>query len=119
MKEGCDYCFDHGFSSLILEMDSLALMKIVTREWECPWKIVMLIKRIRNYMKGGQLQITHTLREGNALADFLTNKCFSFAGTQAYKSFAELPQEAKGIAILDKQQVPQLRIKRMKKKATD
>jgi len=44
---------------------------------------------------------------------------FSFAGTKCFDSFATLPRKAKGIIILDKQQVPHMRIKRLKRQASD
>lgn len=40
LKKGCNL-------TLILETDSLSLTKIVKGDWECPWSIVMLIKKIK------------------------------------------------------------------------
>lgn len=78
----------------------------------------MIIRRIRELISGGAIQVQHTYREGNALADFLANFCFSFAGTNTYRSFTELPRKCKSILIMDKQQIPQLRIRNVNEKAS-
>lgn len=118
MTEGCEYCVENQFLPLFLKTDSLALMKMVKGEWESPWNTIMIIKRIRELIRGGAIQVQHTYREENALADFSANFRFSFAGTHTYRSFTELPRKAKGILIMDKQQIPQLRIRNVNEKAS-
>ncbi|KAM3398471.1 hypothetical protein P3S68_001986 [Capsicum galapagoense] len=42
MTEGCEYCVENQFLPLFLKTDSLALMKMVKREWESPWNTIMI-----------------------------------------------------------------------------
>lgn len=43
---------------------------------DCPRNIVMFIRWVRFLMGGGLIQFQRTYREGNTVADFLTNLCF-------------------------------------------
>lgn len=60
---------------LVLEIDSLALKMMVDDVLDCPWNNSMILRKIKEFRNSGNIQINHTLREGNTLADFLTNQC--------------------------------------------
>ncbi|WMV29056.1 hypothetical protein MTR67_022441 [Solanum verrucosum] len=65
---------------LVRETDSLIIKKVLDGIWEIPWSIAVEIRVIKRAMENGTTMIEHTCREGNKLADFLTNYVFSFAG---------------------------------------
>ncbi|KAG5620989.1 hypothetical protein H5410_006207 [Solanum commersonii] len=75
----------------------------------------MEVRRIQILKEGLEVAIVHTLREGNKLADFMSNIVFSFTSTNFtyYNNFQELPTEAKTILNMDKSQIPNLRIRRI------
>jgi len=62
LKEGCELCVESLYLPVILEIDSLALIKILRGDWDCPWSIVMIIRRIRELIEGGLIQLQHTQR---------------------------------------------------------
>lgn len=53
----------------------------------------------------------HVLREGNTLADYLTNLAFSSAGTMTINPFNELSSAGRRLLDLDKAHVPNLMIR--------
>jgi len=57
--------------------------------------VILEIKSIRSLFRGLTVRVVHSLREGNTLADFLTNLAFDFAGEINFNNADELP--AKGI----------------------
>lgn len=58
-----------------------------------------------------RIQIKHTYREGNILADYLANMAFDTTGKFEIYNFSDLPNQARRILNLDKQQVTNLRIR--------
>lgn len=62
---------ENQFLPLMLETDSL--IKMVQGEWESPWNTAMIIRRFKELIGGGLIQVQHIYREGNTLADFLAN----------------------------------------------
>lgn len=67
----------------------------------------------------GVTHIRRIYREDNKLANFLTNMMFNFIGTMNFHHFQELPTEAKKILNLDKQEIPQLRIRPQDQRESD
>ncbi|KAG5609525.1 hypothetical protein H5410_020806 [Solanum commersonii] len=65
--------------------------------WEVPWILSMDVRNIKFSMQNRNVEEVHTFREGNKLADFLTNNVIHFAGidTQRYFHIQELPQQAR------------------------
>ena len=114
IKEEITHCVTVGITQIYLETDSLVLFKILTRVWGVPWNIVVIIEDIWYVSRLCQTQIKHIYREGNKLADFLANMAFDINGRFEFHEYSALPEYAKKILKLDKQQVPTLRI-RMKK----
>ncbi|KAM3235236.1 hypothetical protein P3L10_015272 [Capsicum annuum] len=107
LRIGLQYCIDHNLFPLILETDSLAVKQFVEGNWHTPWLIAMETRRIHPLMKGMQVLIKHTYREGNGVADFIANRIFSFAGTDrlTYSTYQQLPKQAKALLNMDKFQV--------------
>lgn len=57
----------------MLETGSLALAKMVKGECEYPWRIGVIIKRIRELMELGLILVRHTFKQVNSEIDFLAN----------------------------------------------
>lgn len=110
MKEGIEYCRNNEMFPLIIETDSLFLKKVIEGDWRVPWRINSTIIRIKQALSSGEHVVTHTLREGNKVADFFANIVFDFAGTKEYTSHQDLPAKAKALVQLDKLQVPNIRL---------
>lgn len=116
MMKGLVFCVEHDIQPLILETDSIMLKNMVEGRWETPWCISTEVEKIRRVMENFNVIIHHIYREGNTLADFLTNLAFDFAGTAKFSNFSELPSAGRRILNLDKQQIPNLRTKNAKNK---
>lgn len=78
-----------------------------------------LFRISKRYINGEQIQIQHTFREGNNMANFFTNWCFNFTGTQRISTFLEPPREVSSKLTLDKQKVQQMRLKRLIKRTSN
>ncbi|XP_060182325.1 uncharacterized protein LOC132611987 [Lycium barbarum] len=109
--DGIEFCIKNDLVPVMIESDYLSMINIIQGIWEIPWKISMEVKKINFWRNKGQVQFAHILREGNALADFLANLVFDFAGTVQFHSFAELPAGAKKILNVDKMMIPNFRSK--------
>ncbi|XP_075096253.1 uncharacterized protein LOC142174367 [Nicotiana tabacum] len=72
-KTGMRLCLDHGFNKLTIESDSLLVLQMTKGEISTAWQIREEVKEIQAMNTDGQLQFTHTFREGNIPADLLAN----------------------------------------------
>lgn len=80
IRIGIDYCLQHGLVPLIIETD--LAQKVLNGIWEVPWLITLDVSYIKSLLMNREVEVVHTYREGNTLADFFTNYAFDFAGTQ-------------------------------------
>lgn len=116
LRLGLEYCRDHNFFPLILEIDSLDMKNIKDGDWEVPWGIAMEIKWIQECMTGEKVVLKHTYGECNKVANFTANQLFSFVGTErlTYSNVLKLPKETRVVLNMDKHQAPNLRLKKFK-----
>lgn len=63
-----------------MESDSLTIKKILDGTWEVPWVISTDIREIREEIIDKEVMVVHSFREGNKLANFLTNIIVNLAG---------------------------------------
>lgn len=91
IRVGIHYCIERSLLPLIVEIDSLSMTKFIEGIWEVPWSVVKEVEAINKMRKNVPIQLKHTLREGNTLADFFANLVVNFAGTYLVKKFQELP----------------------------
>ncbi|KAH0720359.1 hypothetical protein KY285_005160 [Solanum tuberosum] len=112
-RMGKEYCRVNNLFPLTLETDSQAFKNMIDGSWDIPWEVSLEIRIIQELMKGMEVVIEHTLREGNRMADFLANLVFSFVGTEiiSFNTFQDLPKKAKTLLNMDKSQTPNHRIK--------
>ncbi|KAH0689466.1 hypothetical protein KY289_016824 [Solanum tuberosum] len=71
-KGGLLYYLGHNLLPLTMEIDSVTI-KILDGFWEVPWIISIDNREIMEAMENKAVTIVHTFREGNKLADYLTN----------------------------------------------
>ncbi|KAH0698739.1 hypothetical protein KY284_012954 [Solanum tuberosum] len=107
---GLEYCTSQNLLPLTMETVSLSVKKILDGLWEIPWNVAVDVWKIWRLMEGVPVVVEHVYREGNKLADFLTNEVFSFgdADSIAYANIQELPRNARVILSMDTAQVPNL-----------
>lgn len=79
-KDGLLYCLSHNLFPLTMESDSLTIKKILDGTWEVPWVISTDIREIREEIIDKEVMVVHSFREGNKLANFLTNIIINLAG---------------------------------------
>lgn len=114
IRFGLEHCIQNQYMPFEIETDSLAMKKILDEEWDPPWSIVLTVQLIVRMRRSNRVLVTHMMREGNQMTNFLTNLGGNFAGTLEYKTFQELPGQGKAIIRADKEQIPYLRIRRCK-----
>ncbi|MCD7459576.1 hypothetical protein HAX54_041345 [Datura stramonium] len=62
------------------------------------------------------VMVQHIYREGNTLADYFANLVVHFVGTVKYNTNQEVLAEGKKIIIMEKNQIPNLRIRQYQNK---
>lgn len=112
---GLEYCTSQNLLPLTMETVSLSVKKILDGLWEIPWNVAMDVRKIWRLMEGVPIVVEHVYREGNKLADFLTNEFFSFGDVDSitYANIQELPRDARAILSMDTAQVPNLKIRKL------
>lgn len=60
-------------TQVIIETDSVLLEKVIHKTWEVPWQIVNVMEQIWEIMNNCNITVTHILREGNKIVDYLVN----------------------------------------------
>lgn len=58
---------------MMLQIDSLMLQRVIHGIWKPPWQIWRWTEEIKSIMTRCQMQISHLLREGNKVVDYLAN----------------------------------------------
>ncbi|KAH0669638.1 hypothetical protein KY289_024131 [Solanum tuberosum] len=103
---GLEYCTSQNLLPLTMETDSLSVKKILDGLWEILWNVLMDVRKIWRLMEGVPVVVEHVYQEGNKLADFLTNRIFSFADadSRTYANIQELPRDARVILSMDRAQ---------------
>ncbi|XP_075098992.1 uncharacterized protein LOC142175884 [Nicotiana tabacum] len=71
--EALRYCIENDYILIDLHTDSMIVKKAIEGEWSVPWSIAREVEEIKQPMTRSNITISHTLREGNRLADHLAN----------------------------------------------
>lgn len=108
--EALNYCVHHQYTQVMLQTDSLLLMKVLEGLWTAPWNVAQLVEEINKVRQRCNVTISHILREGNSLADYLANYALDLGTIEAH-SFIKPGTHGKRIVNNDKMQCPYLRVK--------
>lgn len=96
---------------MVLESDSLSVIKFIKGEWRVPWEIMEIIEEIIALTQGMNVHFADIYREGNQLADALANSAINQTQKMQCLEFSQMPSIARRICNMDKAQIPALRIK--------
>lgn len=100
------YCSSNGRDKIIVETDSMALLKIIHREWRILWSIKEDIEEIHKISAKMTIRVTHSYREANQLADAMANLALDGDGELRYLAFQDMPSLCRKILNMDKHQIP-------------
>ncbi|KAM3341475.1 hypothetical protein P3S68_029110 [Capsicum galapagoense] len=107
--EAARFCVAHNVFNLILETDSLFLKNIIMGTWKQPWSVTAELEEIGELLENLNVQVTHVMRDGNQLADYLANSALECSNIIVH-SFNELDSQGRKIINSDKLQCPYLRV---------
>nr|XP_016504579.1 PREDICTED: uncharacterized protein LOC107822538 [Nicotiana tabacum] len=103
ISEALKFCVQHDYVLIDLHTDSMVLQKVITGEWKPPWVLGSLVEEIMDLMKRANVKISHTLREGNKLADHIANYALDNGMFECY-GFEDLDVQGRKLVNSDKLQ---------------
>ncbi|XP_060195288.1 uncharacterized protein LOC132624540 [Lycium barbarum] len=110
MKIGIDWCTQNGYKCLDIESDSKLLVDWIMDEYNPPWNIIDTILDIKKLLEqADRWSIAHCYREGNRVANSLSNWGLNFNSITWITEFHNLPKEVKGEMNMDRMQMPTFR----------
>jgi len=113
---GLNWCIQHGYNNIILEVDSKLLTKWLLQVVAPPWKIQVYIQDLQLLAKQCVFfQCLHTYREANGTADLLAKHSHKHDIVQHYYTHPQLPHAIKGSYLLEKMGVQNFRRKKLKR----
>lgn len=108
---GLRLCRRLGIPIQFIEMDSLLLVQLLTQQKNIPWRIWHLWSELTLLLGSPSPTVTHIYREANGLADSLANAGCELLSMEVYFMADALPRRSKGIYLLDKAQMPNIRVR--------
>lgn len=105
------FCKENRIEQVIIETDFMAMVQILEGKWEISWSVSLEVNSINRLMSVLSVRVQHSLREGNALADFFANMIFNFAIDFQIYQLQYIPSEDGKILHMDKAGTPQIRRK--------
>ncbi|PHU07815.1 hypothetical protein BC332_24304 [Capsicum chinense] len=85
INEFLRFCRDEGIRQIIVESYSWIIVQVLNQEWEVSWSVSIIVNSIKELMRVITVNVVHSLREGNTLADFFTNLIIDFADNEFIK----------------------------------
>lgn len=85
MLEALRFCVDNEYVLIDLHTDSMVLKKVIAEEWTVPWSISEEVEEIKELMTRCNVMVSHTLIEGNNLADHLANYALDVGPIEEHK----------------------------------
>ena len=108
---GLRLCVHKGYTQVRVQSDSLVLVGILQRRFQCPWHIRREVAHIWQIVDDPGL-FSHCFREANKVADILANEGLLHpqVPVTVYDQAHNLPQLAKGEVRMDKLGFPSIRL---------
>ena len=105
---GLQWCVGTGLSDILVEVDSLALVRLVTSQSVGKWPLCSVLSQIRLLLCKVKGTITHIYREANAVADNLAALSLE-SPYVTFQSHQQLPSRARSLINLDAIGYPYIR----------
>ncbi|KAH0650211.1 hypothetical protein KY284_030123 [Solanum tuberosum] len=100
---GLNWCYQHGYRKVVLEVDSELLTHWLNLNINPPWKIQQYVQELQNLIQQMEaFQCLHTYREANTMADFLAKLSHKKDILQLFYTLNQLPIPVKGSYLLEK-----------------
>ncbi|XP_055826390.1 uncharacterized protein LOC129894767 [Solanum dulcamara] len=100
---GILWCLQHGYSRVVLEVDSKLLTMWLKQDIKPSWSIHKYMEELQNLVQLlDYFHCKHVFREANFVADTLSKHSHKLDNTQQFYNMQQLPQETKGYIKLDK-----------------
>ncbi|KAK4706503.1 hypothetical protein R3W88_033939 [Solanum pinnatisectum] len=100
---GLNWCIQHGYNNIILEVDSELLIRWLLKTSTPPWKLQIFVQEIHTLVSQCvSFQCIQTYREANSTADLLSKQSHKFDIIQQYYTYNQLPNAIRGSYILEK-----------------
>ena len=113
---GLQWCQQHGFKKIILEVDSELLYKWISNKSVVPWRCLHYIQQIQNINNKMEIfQCKHIYREANGTADLLAKWSHSMDIIQQFYTSQQLEGAIKGSYILEKMGMQLFRRRKLKR----
>ncbi|XP_060210288.1 uncharacterized protein LOC132637170 [Lycium barbarum] len=106
---GSSWCKINGINDIQMELDSLIIANMLTKQNLGNLKLKHIINKILKNVEGTNIEFLHCFREANSVADYLAKLALSSRTRSVYYSHDSLPGEAKGLTQLDQWQLPTFR----------
>ncbi|XP_027156871.1 uncharacterized protein LOC113758040 [Coffea eugenioides] len=97
---GLQWCVETGLSGILVEVDSLALARLVTSQSVGKWPLCSVLSQIRLLLGKVNGAISHIYREANAVADSLAALSLESSWV-TFQSHQQLPSRARSLIHLD------------------
>ncbi|MQL81184.1 hypothetical protein Taro_013643 [Colocasia esculenta] len=107
--DGLRLALDHGFHLAEIRSDSLTLVNSISSMKVPSWKCLHWWRDALSIIQTFDINIKHTCRQANQLADALANVGCSSQSNALYFSAGSLPPSCKGPLTMDRSGVPSLR----------
>ena len=113
---GLDWCEQHGYKSIELEVDSELLCKWINNTVGIPWRSQQTVQQIQDISrKLDYFQCKHVYREANSTADLLAKWCHNLNILQHFYTTQQLFGSIRGSYILDKMGIQNFRRRKTKR----
>ncbi|XP_069152146.1 uncharacterized protein [Solanum lycopersicum] len=113
---GLEWCADHGYKRVELEIDSELLCKWIKNTIQIPWRYEDLILQIQQIAKKmEQFKCHHIYREANSTADLLDKWSHNLEIIQHFYTTRQLEGAIKGSYLLEKMGTQNFRRRKIKK----
>lgn len=100
---GLQWCINHGYHQVLLEVDSKLLIQWITTNSEVPWSLFQFVNDLKEVVSQFScLQCHHTCREANDTADMMSKWSHRFDIIQHYYTYQQLPSRSKSAYLLDR-----------------
>lgn len=99
------HCSQANLNKIIIQIDSMVMLKVLTNEWQCPWNLLDIKEEIITLWQTKEVKFMHIIREGNQLADYCANLEINGENFKC-TSFQKLDSKARRILNSDKLHYP-------------